>query len=142
LAGYLLDTNVISELVRPAPEARVLAWIEAQGAADLHISAITLGELLRGVTRLPPSRRREALRRWVEHDLASQFEGRVLPFDRQAAEIWGALMGDGDRSGRPRATLDTQIAAIALAQELILVTRNVADFAGLSVRTLDPWRQG
>jgi toxin FitB len=141
LAGFLLDTNVISELVRPAPEARVLHWIAGQSAADLHISALTLGELLRGVARLAAGRRREALRQWIDHDLAGQFEGRVLPFDRAAAVIWGELMGDGDRRGRPRAALDAQIAAITLAQGLILVTRNVADFQGMPVRTLDPWTQ-
>lgn len=102
MSGYLLDTNVVSELVRPAPRTSVVDWIASESPRDLHIASVTLGELVRGTIRLPDGRRREALERWVLDDLRQQFEGRILPFDDEAAVIWGTIMGDGDRRGRPR----------------------------------------
>lgn len=140
MVGFLLDTNVVSELVRPTPEARVVDWVAAQSAPDLFIAAVSLGELVRGVSRMPSGRRRARLARWVEVDLAARFAGRVLPFDRDAAVIWGNLMGTGDRAGRPPAAIDAQLAAIALQNDLVLATRNTADFALLEIRTFDPWR--
>ena len=84
--------------------------------------------------------RRERFERWIEQDVATQFEGRILPFDGHTAAVWGRLMGDGDRAGRPPAAADAQIAAVAIQHELILVTRNVKDFAHFDVRLLNPWR--
>lgn len=108
----------------------------------MHLSAITLGELMRGVARLPASRRRRILARWVEVELQRQFEGRILPFDREAALIWGSIMGEGDRQGRTRAAADAQIAATAIRYSLTLATRNTADFAGVPVKTVNPWSDG
>jgi predicted nucleic acid-binding protein len=142
VAGYLLDTNVISELVRPAPRKGVIDWIASEAPHDLHLSSVTLGELVRGTTRLPDGRRREALRRWVLDDLRRQFEGRILPFDHEAAVIWGTIMGEGDRRGHPRSAADVQIAAIAIRFDLMLATRNTADFKGVPVRLLDPRSRG
>ena len=136
---YLLDTNVLSELVRPVPEGRVLRWFERQVPVDLYLSSITLGELVRGIVRLPDGRRRVALSRWVSRDLRDQFEGRLLPFDEQAAGIWGTIMGECDRRGRPRAGADAQIAAIAIRFDVVVVTRNTADFANMRVKMVNPW---
>ena len=139
MPGFLLDTNVVSELVRTAPEPKVLAWISAQAVGDLYLAAVTLGELTRGVVRLPDGRKRDRLTPWVTEDLPRQFDNRILSFDRETAVLWGTLMGNGDRSGRPYAAADAQIAATALRHGLIVVTRNSRDFQGMGVSLLDPW---
>jgi toxin FitB len=137
--SFLLDTNVVSELVRPVPEERVAVWFVAQPANDLYLSAVTLGELVRGIVKMPGGRRREALSRWVEVDLPSQFEQRILPFDQAAAAVWGEIMGEGDRRGRRLAVLDAQIAAIAVRHGLVVATRNNTDFQAAGVAVLNPW---
>lgn len=128
--------------MRATPDTRVMRWLERRSALDMHLSAVTIGELTRGVTRLSESRRRRALTRWIGVDLLQQFEGRILAFDREAAVIWGNLMGTGDREGRPRPAVDAQIAATAIRHHLALATRNPADFAGMPVRTVNPWSDG
>ena len=138
--ALLLDTNVVSETVRPKPEKMVLDWIEAQIPTDLFLAAQTIGELVRGARKVREQERRERFERWIEQDLARQFDGRVLPFDGRTATIWGRLMGDGDRAGRPPAAADAQIAAVAIQHELILVTRNVKDFGNFDIHLLDPWQ--
>lgn len=142
MAGFLLDTNVVSEIMRMAPEPAVLRWIADRQAAELFISAATLGELVRGVARLPAGRRRTALKQWIETDLRLHFEDRVLPFDESAAVIWGNLLADGDRIGRPRPVVDAQIAATAIRFDAKLVTRNADDFADFPVEIIDPWPHG
>ncbi len=139
MPGILLDTNVISELINPIPAPAVVAWVGRQQVSDLYLSAVTIGELARGVARLPDSRKRSNLDRWVSSTLPRQFDGRILPFDHGAAVIWGTLMGEGDRNGRPRSSADTQIAATALRHGLDIATRNVADFEGMGVALVNPW---
>jgi toxin FitB len=138
--GFLLDTNVISELMRPVPEVRVADWLKQQRPADLFLASVTLGELVRGVVRLAESPRRRRLESWVTELLPRQFAGRILAFDQETAVLWGELMGASDRVGRTRAAADAQIAATALRHSLVLVTRNVSDFEGLIAALLDPWR--
>ena len=138
--AFLLDTNVVSETIRPRPQQLVLGWLAAQNPSDLFLAAQTIGELVRGARKVRERERRERFERWIEQDLARQFDGRVLPFDGRSAAIWGRLMGDGDREGRRPAAADAQIAAVAIRHELTLVTRNVRDFARLDVRLLNPWR--
>ena len=137
--AFLVDTNVVSETFRPQPAAAVVEWMGDQSAADLFLSSITLGELVRGARRLRDEVRRSRIERWVRSDLAAQFRDRVLPFDAEAAVVWGEIMGDGDRSGRVKAMADAQIAAVARRHGLTLATRNVGDFAGMSVPLLNPW---
>lgn len=139
MTGFLIDTNVISETVKPRPEPRVLDWFENQTPSELFLTAITFGELVRGARKLENTRQRRGYERWIRHDLARQFERRILPFDRDAAEIWGEIMAEGDRSGRPRPAVDAQIAAIARRHGLTLVTRNLRDFEGAEIAVLDPW---
>lgn len=110
-----------------------------QAVADLFLPSVTLGELIRGVVRLPDGRKRDALVRWVRDDLPRQFEGRILSFDREAAVVWGDIMGEGDRRGRPYAAADAQIAATALRHGLTVATRNGRDFQGMGVELFDPW---
>lgn len=137
--AFLLDTNVVSETVKRRPSESVLIWLSGQAAADLFLSAITIGELLRGAQRLNEPERRQRYESWIEDDLVNQFEGRILAFDHHAARIWGEMMGDGDRTGRPPPAIDAQIAAIAYLHKLTLVTRNTKDFHSLDVRLFDPW---
>ena len=133
---------VISELVKATPDQQVLDWVAAQSALDLYLSAVTIGEVTRGAERLPDGRRRDALIHWIDEDLQQQFEGRILPFDRHAARVWGRVMGEADRAGRPRAAADAQIAATAILHGLDLVTRNKADFRYMPVTIVDPWNTG
>jgi len=137
--SFLLDTNVISEMVKAVPEPRVARWMAGQDPANLYLSAITIGELTRGVAKLPDGSRRQRLGDWIDA-LKQEFDGRVLPFDREAASIWGAIMGEADRKGRPRAALDGQIAATAKLHAVALVTRDAADFQGMGVTIVDPWQ--
>ena len=139
--AFLLDTNVISETVRKKPESRVLDWLEKQSPAELFLSAITIGELMRGAHKVKDKdkARREKLTNWIEDDLGRQFEDRILPFGESAARIWGELMGIGDRAGKTPPAFDTQIAAIAIDRGLVLVTRNVSDFDGFKLEILNPW---
>lgn len=139
MAGFLLDTNVVSELVRPGPARPVLDWVGGQAPDQLMLSAISIGELTRGIARLAPGRRRRILQRWIDVDLEREFAGRILPFDHATAVVWGQLMGDGDRAGRPRPAIDAQLAATALRHRLAVVTRNTADFEGLGITVIDPW---
>ena len=140
--AFLLDTNVVSETVRPRPRQSVLDWIEARNPSELFLAAQTIGELVRGARKAREQERRERFERWIEQDLARQFDGRVLPFDVLTAAVWGRLMGDGDRAGRRPAAADAQIAAVAIQHGLVLVTRNVRDFAQFDVELLNPWHAG
>jgi len=135
--SYLLDTNVISETIRPRPDRRVLAWFDKVPDEALHISVLTLGEIRNGVERLPPSARRERLRLWLEHDLTGWFEDRVLPIDAGVAERWGQISA---RSGRTAPAIDSLLAATALHHGLRLVTRNEQDFDFPELEVVNPWR--
>jgi len=134
--SYLLDTNVISELVRPKPAKAVLAWFENIPSEALHISVLTLGEIRKGVEQMPDSARREKLRLWLEHDLADWFETRVLPIDIQVADRWGRLIA---QMGRHVPSIDSLLAATALHHELRLVTRNQKDFDYPGLEVINPW---
>ena len=138
-SGFLLDTNVVSELVAATPAPQVLRWMVAQVPARLFLSVITLGELTKGVARLDAGRRRDRLARWLAEDLPAQFEGRLLPFDQAMAIRWGEMMADAERRGRPRPAIDLQIAATAGHLGLVLVTRNITDFEGLGLEIFNPW---
>lgn len=139
MARYLLDTNVVSEPMRPRPEPAVLRWLEARDPLDLFLSSITLGELVAGVRKLEPSARRRALERWLEEVLTPQFHARILAFDLDTAWRWGGIVSDLQSLGRPRPAIDLQIAATAAQHGLVLVTRNTADFVGLDLDIVDPW---
>jgi toxin FitB len=134
--SYLLDTNVVSELVRPKPHQRVLAWFAATPDESLHISVLSLGELRQGVERAPPGARRERLRVWLETDLPRWFGERVLPVTVQVADRWGRLLV---AAKRPLPAVDSLTAATALTYGLRVVTRNVRDFSLPGVEIVDPW---
>lgn len=137
---YLLDTCVLSELVKPRPEPRVLDWINRREETELHIAAMTLAELQRGVARLPASRRKTELGDWLTQ-LHAGFAGRVLSFTAETAGYWGEMCARAEADGRTLAAFDSLIAATALEHGLVLVTRNTADFAAAPVVVVDPWKE-
>lgn len=136
---YLLDTCVLSELVKPEPQGTVLRWMRERQARQLYTSAITLAELQRGVQRLPASRRRDALAQWLEQ-LDVSFEDRILAFDRETAGYWAALCTQAERQGQTMAAYDSMIAATAMTHGLVLVTRNTKDFAAAPLVLINPWQ--
>ncbi|RWD62305.1 type II toxin-antitoxin system VapC family toxin [Mesorhizobium sp.] len=135
----LLDTNVLSEVTRPAPNARVLNWLDGLDEDRSFISVVSIAEIRRGVALMDEGRKREALAEWLARDLPQRFEQRVLPVDESVALAWGDLMGLAKRSGRGLSSMDGLIAATAIAAELILATRNTRDFEGFGIELFDPW---
>ncbi|MDP2226056.1 MAG: type II toxin-antitoxin system VapC family toxin [Moraxellaceae bacterium] len=135
----VLDTNVLSELMRAQPAHAVLAWLDRQPTADLFITAITVAEILYGIERLPQGQRREQLSATAGRILADAFTGRVLAFDERAAVAYAALVAAREQSGRPIGMADAQMAAICAVHGLSLATRNTADFVALDIPLIDPW---
>ena len=139
--SFLLDTCVVSELVKKNPRRQVVDWIDAQEESTLYLSALTIGELEKGVVKLPASRRKARLASWVRRDLAARFIGRVLSIDPRIASRWGALVGESERRGIPLPVVDSLIAATALVNDLQIVTRNVEDFSRCGVDCIDLWSE-
>ncbi|MEO1686273.1 MAG: PIN domain-containing protein [Pseudomonadota bacterium] len=135
----LLDTNVVSELLRPAPEPRVEAWLSAQDGGAVCLSAVSAAELRYGAAILPAGRRREVLMAALHAILREDFAGRLLPFDDAAAEAYAEIAAARRAAGRPIAAFDAQIAAIARARGLAVATRNAKDFEGCGIEVIDPW---
>ena len=137
---FLLDTNILSNVIKPAPSEALLAWMAEQNDEDLFISSLTLAEIRRGVLEKPAGRRRDQLEAWLTGPGGPQvlFAGRILSFDESAALIWARLMAEGRAKGRPRSALDTIIAAVAEANGCVVVTDNEKDFTG--IKTLNPMR--
>lgn len=136
---YLLDTAAVSEWVRPRPDPGVVGWLDEVDEDRTYLSVITIGELRRGVERLPPGRRRDRLATWLDDALVDRFAGRLLPVGREVAETWGRLTAALGKRGRSVGTADTLIAATAEAHQLRVVTRNVSDFEPTGVPVVNPW---
>lgn len=136
---FLLDTSVVSELVKPAPNAGVLVWLGQSDEDALFLSVLTVGELEKGIAKLTDPRRRARLTSWVRKDLASRFESRLLPVSVEVAARWGSLSGQSERRGQPLPVIDSLIAATCLVYGLIVVTRNRVDFERCGVECFDPW---
>lgn len=137
---FLLDTMVVSEAARPAPNPGVLRWLEDQAVLDLAISVLTLGEIARGVARMAEGRRKRALQKWLSLELPEQFDGRLLPVDGNVALAWGALTSQGDDMGRPLPVTDGLLLATAQVHGLTMVTRNIGDVDGRGVTVLNPYQ--
>ena len=136
---YLLDTCVLSEMIKSTPDAHVIQWFLARKPHELFISSMTWGELQRGVARLPPSKRRSELTLWLQQ-LRAGFEDRVLAFDQQASEVWAQMTVMAEAQGKSMAAFDSIIAATAQACDCKLVTRNFRDFANADIDVLNPWQ--
>lgn len=135
----LIDTNVISELMRPTPVPAVMSWFGAQDALALFLNAVTEAELRRGVASLPKGKRRDQLQAAMDAMITEDFAGRVLPFDSAAAMAFAAIFAERQRKGRPISFPDCQIAAIARAHGAAIATRNIKDFEGCGIDLIDPW---
>jgi predicted nucleic acid-binding protein len=140
VSGFLLDTNVISELVKPRPEPKVVSWIEEIDENLLYLSVLTLGEIRKGVAALPQSTRRTALEAWLESGLRLRFSKRILPVDEPVADRWGSLAGQALKDGHPLPVVDGLLAATAIHHNLTLVTRNTGDTAATGVAVFNPWQ--
>jgi len=138
---YLLDTNVISELVTSHPNPRVVQWVDSLDPDSVYLSVITIGELRKGIEKLPDSPRKDALRAWLADDVCVRFDGRILSVDVEVMLTWGVLVGQLERIGRPLPALDSLVAALALHHGCHLVTRNVNDFRDTGVPLVNPWTQ-
>ncbi len=136
---YLLDTCVISELVAKQPNPRVLEWIDSVDADGIYISVITVGEITMGIEKLPNSKRRQELSDWLENELLIRFQDNLIELDVDILIQWGKLNARLEINGQRAPAIDSLIAATALEQDLILVTRNVSDFLGTGVEILNPW---
>jgi predicted nucleic acid-binding protein len=140
MSGFLLDTNCISELVRPKPELRVLEWMEGVDEALLYLSVLTVGEIRKGVAGLTQSKKRTRLEAWLEVELQGRFSGRIVPIDAAIADRWGLLAAEGKRKGKALSIIDGLLAATALHLNLTVVSRNASDFAIAQVPVLNPWQ--
>jgi predicted nucleic acid-binding protein len=140
MSGFLLDTNCISELVKPRPAPSVIDWIEAADEAILYLSVLTLGEIRKGLAGLAQGRRRTHLETWLEVELQERFAGRIVPIDTAIADRWGLITAAAKAKGKTLSVIDGLLAATALHHNLTVVSRNAGDFAMAQVQVLNPWQ--
>jgi predicted nucleic acid-binding protein len=136
--GYLVYTNVLSELTKPFPASQVEAFLR-QSKDRVFVSMFSIGEIRKGIASLPVSNRRAVLEDWLDNEIMPWFADRVLPVTLAIAEYWGELSAQPKAKGRPRPVIDTVLAATAFKHDLVLVTRNVRDYEHLGVTILNPW---
>ncbi|NOQ37142.1 MAG: PIN domain-containing protein [Methylococcaceae bacterium] len=137
--NYLLDTCVVSELIKPKSDTKVISWIEQTKEQQLYLSVLTLGEIEKGIAKLPLSSRKSNLKTWLEQDLMLRFENRILNLTPKIARYWGSLQGELEKQGKAMAIVDGLIATTALTHNFTLVTRNVKDVERSGVSILNPW---
>ena len=136
--NYLLDTCVISELVKPSPDTKVVEWLSNTPTDRLFLSVITIGEIRKGLTKFPDSKRKVLLTNWL-NTLLEDYQNRIYPINLTVAENWGIIQGSAEKNGKPMASLDSLIAAVAYTHNLILVTRNERDFEVSNLPIQNPW---
>jgi toxin FitB len=136
---YLLDTCVISELIKMKPKPKIVQWIEKEEENNLFMSVLTIGEIHKGIEKLPESRKKEKLYDWVRYDLEERFQDRILNFDLQTAVIWGRIQAHSELTGRAMPAIDGLIAATGLSYGLTVVTRNTTDMEMSGVTLINPW---
>ncbi len=138
--NFLLDTNVVSEWMKPRPNTGVVEWLANADEDRLFISVATLAELRYGFERLAKGQKRARLEEWLETDLRNRFEGRVVEIDEEVAEAWGRVLTKADEAGRPKGAMDGFLAATAAVHGLTLVTHNGSDFGATGIKIMDPWK--
>ena len=139
--NFLLDTNVVSEWVKPRPNPGVVAWLAEADEDRVFLSVITIAELRHGIERMEAGRRRNRLDEWLREELTLRFEGRLLTIDRAVADAWGKIVARNEAAGRPIGIVDAFIAATAEVHGLTLVTRNASHFASLLKAVMNPWAE-
>ena len=137
---YLLDTCVISELVKIRPNKKVVDWITQNNEGDFYVSSLTFGEIHKGIEKLPKSIRKNTLHQWVEHDLKERFRNRILSVDLNVAMVWGKIQAKTELDGKPMPAIDGLIAATGMAHDLTVATRNIAGMEQSGVTLLNPWK--
>ena len=140
MSGYLLDTNVISEMVKLRPEAKVVSWVQTTSEELLYLSVLTIGEIRNGIDSLPRSNKRGLLESWLANDLVLRFAGRILQVNLDIADRWGIISARAKIAGAPLAVIDGLMAATALHHNLTLVTRNTKDVRVAGISMLNPWQ--
>jgi len=136
---YLLDTCMISELIRPIPSAKVTGWIYSHEEQDFFLSVITLGEIKKGISKLADGKKKMQLQSWLADELMERFNGRVLGVTTEVALLWGGILGDSEKKGKTIPVVDALIAATAITNGLTLVTRNTSDMTASGAVLFDPW---
>lgn len=136
---YLLDTCVISEIIRKKPNKNVISWIQNQNEDNLYLSVLTFGEIEKGIEKAPDETRKRNLQLWVEEDLKKRFESRIIPIDLRVSTKWGSIQGAAELLGKPMHAIDGLIAVSGLVHNCIVVTRNTSDMVQSSVELLNPW---
>ena len=137
--NYLLDTCVISELIKKNPDTNVLRWISELEETSLYLSVLTFGEIHKGIEKLPQSKKKEQLHKWVNSDLRERFKNRIINLDLVVATKWGEIQGKAELAGKPMSLIDGLISATGIVYDLIVVTRNTKDMEQSSVSLLNPW---
>ena len=136
---FILDTNVVSELMRPAPDPAIASWVAERATSSLFLTAVTEAELRFGLAVMPPGKRRDGLAAGLERMLETGFANRILPFDSAAARAYAWIAAARRRRGQPAAQADCQIAAIARSRGMAVATRNVRDFEEMGIDVFNPW---
>jgi predicted nucleic acid-binding protein len=139
--NYVLDTNVISELIAKQPNPKVVAWLDSLDPSTLYLTVITIGEIRKGVEKLPASKRKDDVKVWLETDLLLRFQGKILDITTDVMLVWGELVGRLENQGKPLSAINSLIAAIVLQQNSSLVTRNDSDFQHTGVKIVNPWKE-
>ncbi len=136
---YLLDTCVISEIIKPQADKNVISWMKNQDEESLYLSVLTFGEIEKGIEKSPDGAKKKKLQLWVEDDLKNRFEGRIVTINLDVSVKWGAIQGIAELQGKPMPTIDGLIAVSGLVHNCIVVTRNVSDMEQSTVELLNPW---
>jgi predicted nucleic acid-binding protein len=137
--NYLLDTCVISELIKKSPSPKVVKWVSNVEETNLFVSVLTIGEIHKGIEKIPKSKKKDKLHKWVNYDLQERFKNRIISFDLQTATVWGQIQAHSETLGKPLPAIDGQIAATGISYELTVVTRNTTDMEVSGVALLNPW---
>lgn len=136
---YLLDTCVISALIKPHQNEKVVKWIQEKEENDLFLSVLTIGEIHKGIAKLPGSKKKRSLIKWVEEDLKKRFAGKLLDITEEIAIQWGEIQGESEKKGKKMPVIDSLIAAAAIKEDLTVVTRNTKDMENSGCKIINPW---
>jgi len=136
---YLLDTCVISEIIKLQPDESVVRWINSQNEEDIYLSVLTIAEIQKGIIKLPDSRKKENLQKWLDNDLNQRFLGKILGINYEIAYLWGKMQGKAEQQGRKMSVIDGLIATTGIVNDCVVVTRNVSDMELSGCKIINPW---